>query len=211
MARAMGQRTGGIRRPLQHAGVYSLVQRALGAQAVRVTFVEEHLRPRAGERVLDLGCGPGDILDLLGAVEYVGIDNSPAYVAAGRARYRQRASFIEGDVRELDPEQLGSFDAVISIGVLHHLHDDDALRMIDLAADVLRDGGRLVTIDPAFTEPQPGFAHWLISRDRGQAVRTPAGYVELGERRFGEVCCRVRHDLARVPYTHALLEYRQPR
>src|SRR3979409_1554462 len=146
----MAQRTGGLRRPLANAGIYSIVQRALGADNVRHKFVHEHLRPRQGERILDLGCGPGDILELLPAVEYVRVDNSPAYIEAAQERFGDRARFICADVRELSLDPTERFDAAISIGVVHHLDDAGAAGMVALAAGALRPYGRLVTIDPAF-------------------------------------------------------------
>jgi SAM-dependent methyltransferase len=209
-SRRMSERTAGIRRPLANAGVYSLLQRALGADNVRRTFVRDYLRPRSGERILDLGCGPGDILDLLGDVEYLGVDNSEAYVQAARERYGDRARFIHGDVRTLSLDADERFDAAISIGVMHHLDDAGARAMTAVAASLLEPDGRLVTVDPAVDEQQAAFARWLISRDRGQSVRTAAGYESIAAERFGSVSASVHHELARVPYTHAILECRAP-
>lgn len=208
----MSQQTGGIRRPLRHAGTYSLLQRALGAQGVYRMFVAQHLKPREGERILDLGCGPAEILALLPAsVEYVGVDHSPDYVAAARRRFGDRGRFVCADIRELMLGGDERFDAVISIGVLHHLDDADAGRMVGLAAGLLAESGRLITIDPAFADGQPTLARWLISRDRGRSVRTGEAYRALAERWFRSVSLSLYHDRARVPYTHAILESRRAR
>lgn len=206
----MGQTTSGLRRPLSSASIYSLVQRTLGASAVRRCVIDEYLRPEAGDRVLDLGCGPGDILALFGGVSYLGVDLSPAYIDAARREYGHRARFICADVRELvlDEEQ---FDAVIAIGMLHHLDDDAAAGLVELSRAVLRRGGRLVTLDTGHAEGQSRIARWLIDRDRGQNVRTPEEYKALAAPLFGDVRVEVRHDLARVPYTHVILECRDPR
>ncbi|MGI8513367.1 MAG: class I SAM-dependent methyltransferase, partial [Solirubrobacteraceae bacterium] len=67
------------------------------------------------------------------------------------------------------------------------------------------------TLDPTFVPGQARAARWLLSRDRGQAVRDPAGYQALASSHFAQVTATVRHDLARVPYTHAILECRSPR
>lgn len=205
----MAERGGLLRRPLARADLYSLVQRALGADAVRRTFVARHLCPRPGERVLDLGCGPGDILDHLPAVDYLGVDISERYVEAARARRGNGARFIRADVRglELDPE---SFDAVIAIGMLHHLDDREAEAMIALAASALRPNGRLVTLDPGRVEDQARVARWMIERDRGLHVRSPDGYRRLAEAHLERVRTSVHHDLARVPFTHVVVEARRP-
>ena len=72
--------------------------------------------------VLDLGCGPGLLLDYLRAtgrletVEYRGIDLSPAMVVAARARWPDRDISCRDVVKNPLPEQ--SVDYVIMNGVL---------------------------------------------------------------------------------------------
>ncbi len=206
----MAEETGGARRLLSRPSVYSFVQRALGAREVRRAFIDGHVRPLAGERVLDLGCGPGDVLDQMPAVVYTGVDRSARYIAAATARSDERATFICDDLLRT-PGPQGPFDAVISIGVLHHLDDADAARMMRLAADALAPGGRLVTIDPGEVPGQPWFTRWLIHRDRGANVRQPEEHGLLARACFEKVTVTVRRDLARIPYAHIILEARDPR
>ncbi|HEY8866069.1 MAG TPA: hypothetical protein VIM22_03990, partial [Solirubrobacteraceae bacterium] len=61
----MSERERGWHAALSSARLYSLVQRALGAENARRRLLADHVHPRAGERVLDLGCGPADILALM--------------------------------------------------------------------------------------------------------------------------------------------------
>jgi len=207
----MSDRGGAIRRGLSNAAVYSLVQRLLGGQAVRRRLLADYVRPVGGERILDLGCGPGDILELLRQVDYLGIDLSPRYVEAARRRFGERGRFLCADVRSLSPGAYERFDAIIAVGVLHHLDDRDAVGMTRTAARLLAPGGRFVTIDPGFTDEQPRTARWLTRRDRGRNVRSPDGYRKLALDQFDSVRVSVHHDLARVPYTHVVLECREAR
>lgn len=207
----MAERTGGLQRVLENATLYSLVQRSLGAQAVRRRVLADYVRPAAGERILDLGCGPGDIVELLPRVDYLGIDLSRKYVLSARRRFGDRARFVCADVRSLDPEAYERFDAIIAIGVLHHLEDRDGVGVARTAARLLADGGRFVTLDPGITGAQPRASRWLIGRDRGRGIRSPGGYRGLVLEHFGSVRVSVHHDLARVPYTHVVLECREPR
>ena len=203
------ERTGGLRRPLSLAPVYSKFQDVLGARRGRTRFVREDARIVPGEAVLDIGCGPGSVVPLLPDVGYVGIDISRAYIDAAR-RAHPEAEFHCTDLRQAE-FPVDSFDCVIALGVIHHLDDDEAIVLMDLAASVLRPGGRLVTIDPAFARGQAMPARWMIERDRGGHVRDKQGYERLGSTRFASVECRIHDDRMRIPYTHAVLRCSRPR
>lgn len=207
----MAENTGGLRRILNRAPIYSFVQQALGADAVRRSFLALHVKPAARERILDLGCGPGDVLTLLPETQYLGVDISPDYISAARARFGSRARFVCDDVASVGLDPSERFDAVISIGVFHHLDDEAADSMARLAARVLAPGGRFATLDPVRTARQARTARWLIDRDRGLNVRTPEAYRQLVAKHFDKVECTIHHDLVRVPYTHVALECREPR
>jgi len=78
------------------------------------------LQARAGERILDLGCGDGALTERLSAqgVSVVGVDSAPQMVAAARARGLE--------VRLMDAQALSfehEFDAVFSNAVLHWIPD----------------------------------------------------------------------------------------
>jgi SAM-dependent methyltransferase len=80
-------------------------------------------RVRAGERVLDIGSGKGelayDIATRAGAT-VVGIDNDPSHLSFARTRFSaDRLEFLEGDALERLPD--GHFDVVVMSNVLEHL------------------------------------------------------------------------------------------
>ena len=170
-------------------------------------YISEYVRPVPGEKVLDIGCGPGDILENLPNVDYLGFDINPKYVEAAQKRYGSRGRFFCGDVglTAIDQEA-GSFDLVLATGVLHHLDDDRAVSLFKLARRALKPGGRLVTYDGCFVAGQPRLARFVVSRDRGQYVRKSAEYVKLAVQVFPQVKPFVRHDLLRIPYSHVILQ-----
>jgi len=101
--------------------------------------VLELLAPRAGERILDLGCGDGALTEELVAAGAVvtGVDASPEMIAAARARGL--------DAHVVDATALGfeaAFDAVFSNAVLHWVKDADAA--IAGVRRALKPGGRFV-------------------------------------------------------------------
>ena len=72
------------------------------------------------------------------------------------------------------------FDIVLALGVLHHLDDNEALTLFQIAHDAMKPGGRLVTIDGVWTDDQSHIVKYLLSRDRGRFVRSEAGYQGIG-------------------------------
>ena len=184
--------------------VYRFAQRTIGSDHVRKQLVGTFVRANPGDRVLDIGCGTGDLVDLLPPVDYLGFDPSDQYIDAAVERYGNRGEFRVGGVQDVTVDT-GTFDLCIAKGVLHHLDDDFAGRLIALAFDALRPGGRLVTIDPTITVGQSPIARRLAMNDRGQNVREPDAYASLAAAAFDDVDLTVRHDLLRVPYSHALL------
>ena len=97
------------------------------------------LAPRAGERILDLGCGDGALgAEIAGAgAEVVGVDAAPDMIAAARARGL--------DARVMDASALTfehEFDAVLSNAALHWMTEPD--RVLEGVRRALRPGGRFV-------------------------------------------------------------------
>lgn len=105
---------------------------------------------RPGERVLDVGTGPGQLLEAIaeaagpGGLAH-GVDPSPAMVAMARERCGDRARVEERGVEGPGSLPDGPFDAVVSTQVLEYVADvPTALGEI---ARVLRPGGRVLLLD----------------------------------------------------------------
>jgi ubiquinone/menaquinone biosynthesis C-methylase UbiE len=103
-------------------------------------------------RVLDLGCGAGDVTfvaaELVGPDgSVVGVDRSPDALARARLRAEQRGlkqvRFVEGEIH--DPAPGGPFDALVERLVLMWVPDPAAV--LRQQATVLRPGGLVVPIE----------------------------------------------------------------
>jgi SAM-dependent methyltransferase len=197
---------------LEYPAVYSSFQNLVRSSISRPRLVKDYLKIDPGQRVLDIGCGPADILEHLPeGIDYYGYDINPAYIASARKRYGQRGSFAVRSVSSEPTDEFGTFGVVMSLGVVEHLPDPLADALFATARKALRPGGRLVTLDGAFVKGQHSIAGLLLALDRGGYVRTPEAYLTIARRYFPDANATVLHDLIAVPYTHCIIEARAPR
>jgi SAM-dependent methyltransferase len=198
-----------LRRLLNRPRAYLLLMRLIGADVAMHRFVVQMLRPQPGERVLDAGCGPGRLLRFLPAVSYLGIDGNDGYLAWARALNpggRFERLDLTGDWSGF-PDR--DFDLIVACGLLHHLSDAGAARLLAFCRERLRQGGRLVTLDCVRRRGQHPIARLLIALDRGRFVRDTPGYTALARREFAHVETNGYDDLLRLPYSHLVMECRQ--
>lgn len=116
-------------------------------------FLAETLKPRPGNRILDVGCGEG-LPELsigrlqISQIRLTGIELVPAKVAQARealAAHNQRAAFAAADARHL-PFAGGVFDAIFCVAVLQHVADVDGA--VAELARTARKGGRVLAVEP---------------------------------------------------------------
>lgn len=95
---------------------------------------------RSGEKVLDIGCGPGNSSKILSdtGAEVTGIDFSQKMIDVALAKY-PNISFHQADAENL-PEANNSFDVIIANYVVHHFADPK--KVFSEIARVLKPGGR---------------------------------------------------------------------
>jgi arsenite methyltransferase len=137
----------------------------IGDAVRRRRLVRAALRATSGERILDVGCGPGyycaELLQEVGpSGAVVGIDGSSAMLglAARRCAEYRNVEFHEADAGSL-PVEDGGFDGAVCVQVLEYVADPTAgLAEMHRA---LRPGGRVVVWDVdwdtvSLHSPDPG-------------------------------------------------------
>jgi trans-aconitate 2-methyltransferase len=155
------------------------------------------VRPRPGQRVVDLGCGTGELTRemhrTLEARETVGVDNSEAMLAESRALAGDGLRFERADLREFAarPEARGAFDVVLTNAALQWLPDQ--AKILEDLTGLLAPGGQLAVQVPA-NEDHPShmvarevaaespFREALGGHVRVFSNLTPEGYAVLLDR-----------------------------
>lgn len=104
--------------------------------------------PLAGRRVLEVGCGGGNLLGWLAreGAEPVGLDPEPGQLA--RARAAAPTVPVVAGVGERLPFAAGTFDLVLCFNSLHHVPIEAQWRAVAEAARVLARGGELLVVEP---------------------------------------------------------------
>lgn len=152
------------------AGSYDLNNRvhSLGLDQRWRRFAVAEAAVRAGDRVLDVACGTGDLTQAFAATdaaEIVGLDFTREMLELARkkqlalpAGVAGRLRYVEGDAQRL-PFEDRAFDVVsIAFGIRNVENPKTALREF---ARVLRPGGRLVILE--FDQPRNPLVRWFNS------------------------------------------------
>jgi len=127
----------------------------------------ELARITPGERILDVGCGPGRLATVAGTVagpagETCAIDPAPEMIGLARRKAARAGVPVRFEVGVIEalPYPANRFDVVLSSLMLHHLPDDVKRRGLAEIRRVLKPGGRVVAVDFGAT-PGQGIGHLL--------------------------------------------------
>jgi SAM-dependent methyltransferase len=198
--------------PLRLPRLYNLLQRLVGGGSDRAAFMRTHVVFRSGEKVVDVGCGTGGALEFLPLVNYFGFDPNPDYIRVAQSRYGSRGQFFCGDassprVRELAQDA----DAFLSMGVLHHLTDQQIDEVLGLARACLRPRGRFIFYEPCFSANDDWVGRMFMRLDRGENIKTDQAWRALLSEYFATVEEYIRRPVYLFRYTIQALIARDPR
>jgi tRNA (cmo5U34)-methyltransferase len=116
----------------------------------------EHLLeivPPAPRRVLDLGCGDGEVIGRVVAarpgVEGVACDFSPEMLSRVRQRFADSTAVtvVEHDLDDPLPAEWGTFDLVVSAFAIHHVVDERKQALYREVFDVLEPSGLFCNLE----------------------------------------------------------------
>src|SRR6266571_1348284 len=113
-------------------------------------WLHEQLDPHLGHRVLDVGGGTGNHLELMRARQVVSLDVDPACVEA----LPQRLPWVEARLGDICDDAVAAglareeFDSVLCSNVLEHIENHEAA-LRNMCRIVAPSGGRVVLVLPA--------------------------------------------------------------
>ena len=113
------------------------------------SVIADRLARSAADRIIDVGCGPGQVASLLrdrGFVHYIGLDFSGTSVAMARDACPS-FEFVQADVTSTEALAKLEYDWVLALELLEHLDDDLSVLM------KVRSGAHLIATVPNFTDP----------------------------------------------------------
>ncbi len=150
----MSHSTSGLYSSLQSPRAYGLFQSLVSRKDARRIIADQYIRPQSGNRIVDIGCGPGTMLLYLGAVDYTGFDLNGATSSMQRKRFPGRAPSFKAasttplsnwnqELTSLSPLQSficvekasGANKLLLSIPIISS-HIENAITAIDLMSEI---------------------------------------------------------------------------
>jgi SAM-dependent methyltransferase len=160
---------------------------------LRKRLVKERVRP--GMRVLEIGCGTGQLSVQMAAAgaRVTAIDASGAMLAEAQARVQAAGCQERVELRFMDASQIGdvfapgSFDLIVAVLVFSELSHQEQRYVLEAFRPLLADGGRLLLADEITPGPfgarlaiglirlPLALLTWLLTRATTHPLAGPAG------------------------------------
>ena len=166
-----------LRRVTGNPRVYDKIQLLAGA-----TYVHRHITRQTAYLgpdclVLDLGGGTGSARSLWAdTCTYMCLDIDIHKLQGFKLKYPEGIALLSDATHT--PVRSGSVDAVLCIGLTHHLSDDTLIRLINESKRVLKDAGRFILVD-AIWRPRRWVARLLWRYDRGSYPRSAEALLQM--------------------------------
>ena len=202
------QRTSGLRKILSSPQFYDFFQVLVGGKKSRKYILENYIsdKLKAGDKILDIGCGTGYILDYIDdKAIYCGYDLDQRYINFAKQKYKGKGEFHCARVNSMNVTDEKQYDFVFAFGLIHHLDNNEAIELFNIAKSNLKSGGIFLTLDGVFKTNQNFIAKAFLNNDRGKFVRSEIEYLELAKSVFLTVESEISDKIFNIPYSACIL------
>ena len=145
-------------------------------------YIEKILKKEINNRskkikILDIGCGSGEISRFFNNLDYIGIDVNPDYIEFARKIYKKNFEVMNAQKLRFKKRY---FDYVVIIGVLHHIDDKNCNLILNEIKRVIKDTGKIIIIEDVNTQSKIDLLGNIIRKlDVGEHIRTQKEWLEL--------------------------------
>ncbi len=145
-------------------------------------FIEKILKKEINDRskkikILDIGCGSGEISRFFNNLDYIGIDVNPDYIEFARKIYKKNFELMNAQKLRFKKRY---FDYVVIIGVLHHIDDKNCSLILNEITRVVKNNGKIIIIEDVNTQSKIDLLGNIIRKlDVGEHIRTQKEWLEL--------------------------------
>lgn len=186
---------------LSNPYLYYLSQKIMSGVSFRENLVKKYIKKRENLNVLDIGCGPADILSVFKNVNYYGYDINPHYISHAKKKFLSKNPKLfckKFDSKEV--KKLPKFDVILLLGIIHHLNEEENKKLLILCKKALKKGGFILTEDPILIKKQNFIARFLVKSDRGLHVKDRESYLKILSKYYRKIESEIHHQKF-IPYT----------
>ena len=196
----MSQRKNQIYNLINNPLIYKIIQGVMSGTSFRNSIIKKNIT-KSNLKILDIGCGPAQIIEHLPQCDYYGYDIDQRSIQYAKKKYYQKNfHFYCKKFNKTELKRLPKFDFIIFFGILHHLSNKEVYEILKLCKKIMKKNSKLLTEDPIFLENQNPIAKFLIKKDRGLNVRIKREYLALLKNHFKKIKNKVTHQYF-IPYT----------
>lgn len=134
----MSQRINQIYNFINSPLVYRIIQYIMSGTSFRNSIIKKNIK-KSNLKILDIGCGPAQILEQIPRCDYYGYDIDQRSIQYAKKKYRQKNyHFYCKKFNKTEIKKLPKFDFVIFFGILHHLSNKEADKMLTLCKRIMK-------------------------------------------------------------------------
>ena len=196
----MSQRKNQIYNLINNPLIYKIIQGVMSGTSFRNSIIKKNIT-KSNLKILDIGCGPAQIIEHLPQCDYYGYDIDQRSIQYAKKKYYQKNfHFYCKKFNKTELKKLPKFDFIIFFGILHHLSNKEVHEILKLCKKLMKKNSKILTEDPILLENQNIVAKFLIKKDRGLNVRKKREYLGLLKKHFKKIKNKVIHQYF-IPYT----------